>query len=130
MQAVREVGEIKRRRGLPVLDAGREAVVLDRIQTLAGPELASAARPLYRTMMAAARRLEMSGGASSVRALRLTNCRAEDFFLTTTVLAVWGVVPERMNWCASGADIACDAGIPEGLIRDLREHGIGVEEVR
>ena len=51
MEVVRGVAEYKRVNQLPVLQSGREAQVLDRVEQLAGPELGQSARVLFTTLM-------------------------------------------------------------------------------
>lgn len=56
MEVTAQVGEYKLERGLPVLDAAREAQVLERKAALAGEELRSDVTALYETIMAISRR--------------------------------------------------------------------------
>ena len=64
--AVRRIAEVKRLQGLPVYDAVREASLLYKLRSMAGSDVEGVALPVYRTMMAAARRFEaQSGGGRS-----------------------------------------------------------------
>lgn len=56
MEVTAQVGEYKLARGLPVLDAAREAQVLERKAALAGEELRPDVSALYETVMAISRR--------------------------------------------------------------------------
>ena len=56
--AVRRIAEVKRLQGLPVYDAVREASLLYKLRSMAGSDVEGVALPVYRTMMAAARRFE------------------------------------------------------------------------
>ena len=49
------IGGYKRAHGLPILSAGRERAVLDRVSAQAGPALASYAETVFRTIMACSR---------------------------------------------------------------------------
>ena len=55
MEAVVSVAEYKKAHGLPILDAAREAVVLDRVEKVAGAELGAETRRLYEAIMAVSR---------------------------------------------------------------------------
>ena len=55
METVAGLARVKRDAGLPVRDAAREAVVLDRAAALAGAELGDYARALFERMMALSR---------------------------------------------------------------------------
>ncbi len=52
MQAVRKVAEVKRKNNLPVLDAQREQLILQRLAQSVGPELRGEVSLLVRTMLA------------------------------------------------------------------------------
>lgn len=56
MAVTEQVGRHKLARGLPVLDAGREAQVLEKKAALAGPDLRDDVTALYETVMALSRR--------------------------------------------------------------------------
>ena len=56
MEVTAQVGQYKLARGLPVLDAGREAQVLEKKAALAGEELRDDVTALYETVMALSRR--------------------------------------------------------------------------
>ena len=51
MNVAASVAEYKKEHGLPVLDAARERLLLERISQMAGDELGGYARTLYHTMM-------------------------------------------------------------------------------
>lgn len=51
MKVVEDVAAYKKANNLPVLQASREAQVLDRVAALAGPELGDAARTLFVSIM-------------------------------------------------------------------------------
>lgn len=55
MRLVRDVAAYKKERGLPILDAGRESRILDRLEGKAGEELAPYARRVYETIFAVSR---------------------------------------------------------------------------
>lgn len=55
MALVEEVAEYKKKNGLPILDAGREEAILDKVGRRAGPEWAPYARRLYETVLAVSR---------------------------------------------------------------------------
>ena len=55
MEASSQVAEYKKEKGLPVLDAGRERVLLGKIADQAGEDFADYAQSMYRTILAASR---------------------------------------------------------------------------
>ena len=56
---VREIGEVKKQKGLPVLNEGREKVVLEKVRSRALSESeASALAEVYKTIMTEAKKLE------------------------------------------------------------------------
>ncbi len=55
MDLVKDVAAYKQERGLPILDAEREARILDRVSEKAGPDLAPYARRVYETLFAVSR---------------------------------------------------------------------------
>ena len=56
---VRAIGEIKKEKGLPILNEGREKAVLDKVRALAPtPEESEAFAAVYQTVMAEAKKLE------------------------------------------------------------------------
>lgn len=55
MDVSMRIAAYKREHGLPILAAGRERAVLDRVSAQAGPELAAYAETLIRTVMACSR---------------------------------------------------------------------------
>jgi chorismate mutase/prephenate dehydratase len=55
MRLVKDVAAYKKAHGLPILDAGREERILDRVSEKAGDELAPYARRVYETMFAVSR---------------------------------------------------------------------------
>ena len=57
--------EYKKKNGLPILDAGREEAILEKVGRRAGPELAPYARRVYETVLAVSREYQaqrMGGG--------------------------------------------------------------------
>lgn len=69
MEVTARVGEYKLARGLPVLDAAREAQVLEKKATLAGEDLRGDVTTLYETIMALSRRQQqrlMSGAGGGL----------------------------------------------------------------
>ncbi len=55
MRLVKDVADYKMEHGMPVLDAGREETILDRVSEKAGEELAPYARRVYETIFAVSR---------------------------------------------------------------------------
>ncbi len=55
MRLVKDVAAYKKEHGLPVLDAGREEKILDRVSEKAGESLAPYVRRVYETMFAVSR---------------------------------------------------------------------------
>lgn len=55
MEASSQVAKYKKEKGLPVLDAGRERVLLGKIADQAGEDFADYAQSMYRTILAASR---------------------------------------------------------------------------
>ena len=55
MRLVKNVADYKKEHGLPVLDAGREETILNRVSEKAGEALAPYARRVYETMFAVSR---------------------------------------------------------------------------
>ena len=51
MHVSAQVAEYKRAHGLPVLDAQREAALLERISAMAGDEMEASTRALYATIL-------------------------------------------------------------------------------
>lgn len=68
MEAAGEVAGYKKEHGLPVLDAGRERTLLNKIARQAGDELGDYAQSVYRTLLSVSRSYQNSkiGGESSV----------------------------------------------------------------
>lgn len=60
MEAVRQVAQYKQARGLPILAAGRERVLLGKVAELAGEELADYAQSVYRTILSVSRSYQSS----------------------------------------------------------------------
>lgn len=60
MEAVRQVAQYKQERGLPVLAAARERVLLGKVAELAGEELADYAQSVYRTILSVSRAYQSS----------------------------------------------------------------------
>ena len=55
MEAASQVAEYKKEKGLPVLDAGRERILLSKIADQAGEEFADYAQSMYRTILSSSR---------------------------------------------------------------------------
>ena len=55
MEAASQVAEYKKEKGLPVLDAGRERALLNKVASQAGEEFADYTQSVYRTMLSASR---------------------------------------------------------------------------
>ena len=55
MRLVLDVVAYKKEKGLPILDAGRENAILDRLTQRAGEELAPYANRMYQTLFAVSR---------------------------------------------------------------------------
>ena len=68
MEAAGEVAGYKKEHGLPVLDAGRERTLLNKIAQQAGEELGDYAQSVYRTLLSVSRSYQNSkiGGESAV----------------------------------------------------------------
>ena len=143
--AVAAVGEAKRRAGLPVYDAAREAALYARISEMAG-DLAPAALALWRVMTAAARRMEgldvrheeadrADQAAQSALPTTLTLELPDAALLTTvtTILAVHECVPAAMTWDAASRRMRVTA--PEGaawapsMLADLAAQGVRIPEM-
>lgn len=143
--AVAAVGEAKRRAGLPVYDAAREAALYARISEMAG-DLAPAALALWRVMTAAARRMEgledrheaadqADQTAQTDLAKTLTLELPDAALLTTvpTILAVHECVPAAMTWDAASRRMRVTA--PEGaawapsMLADLAAQGVRIPEM-
>lgn len=143
--AVAAVGEAKRRAGLPVYDAAREAALYARISEMAG-DLAPAALALWRVMTAAARRMEgledrheaadqADQTAQTDLAKTLTLELPDEALLTTvtTILAVHECVPAAMTWDAASRRMRVTA--PEGaawapsMLADLAAQGVRIPEM-
>ena len=100
--AVRRIAEVKRLQGLPV----------------------------YRTMMAAARRFEAQSqeageAVSGTVTLRLRS--PADFTAVTEIFAVHDYVPESLSWVNPVIVLSATKPLPASMVRDLREHGIRIE---
>ena len=78
MQCAERVAEIKRRAGIPVLNAAREQVILDRVRENAG-EYGDSAVALYSSIMAIsrARQHSMLASGGDLRVLEQTSPRAQ-----------------------------------------------------
>lgn len=143
--AVAAVGEAKRRAGLPVYDAAREAALYARISEMAG-DLAPAALALWRVMTAAARRMEgldvrheeadrADQAAQSALPTTLTLELPDAAMLTTvtTILAVHECVPAAMTW--DGAARRMTISVTEGsawepsMLADLAAQGVRIPEM-
>ena len=55
METVSKIAEYKKSNGLPILAAGREQEILDRISAIAGEDLQEYAKKLFTTLMALSR---------------------------------------------------------------------------
>ena len=144
-EAVAAIGAAKRRAGLPVYDAAREAALYARISEMAG-DLAPAALALWRVMTAAARRMEgldvrheeadrADQAAQSALPTTLTLELPDAALLTTvtTILAVHECVPAAMTWDAASRRMRVTA--PEGaawapsMLADLAAQGVRIPEM-
>lgn len=143
--AVAAVGEAKRRAGLPVYDAAREAALYARISEMAG-DLAPAALALWRVMTAAARRMEgledrheaadqadQTAQTDLAKTLTLELPDAALLTTVTTILAVHECVPAAMTWDAASRRMRVTA--PEGaawapsMLADLAAQGVRIPEM-
>lgn len=140
--AVAAVGAAKRRAGLPVYDAAREAALYARISEMAG-DLAPAALALWRVMTAAARRMEgvdagheeagLTDRAALPKTLTLELPDAALLTTVTTILAVHECVPASMTWDAASRRMTVAA--PEGaawaplMLADLAAQGVRIPEM-
>ena len=118
--AVRRIAEVKRLQGLPVYDAVREASLLYKLRSMAGSDVEGVALPVYRTMMAAARRFEAQSqeageAVSGTVTLRLRS--PADFTAVT----------EIFSWVNPVIVLSATKPLPASMVRDLREHGIRIE---
>lgn len=139
------VGEAKRRAGLPVYDAAREAALYARISEMAG-DLAPAALALWRVMTAAARRMEgledrheaadqadQTAQTDLAKTLTLELPDAALLTTVTTILAVHECVPAAMTWDAASRRMRVTA--PEGaawapsMLADLAAQGVRIPEM-
>lgn len=130
LSAVKRIAEVKRLQGLPVYDAVREASLLYKLRSMAGSDVEGVALPVYRTMMAAARRFEAQNqeageALSGTVTLRLRG--PADFTVVTEIFAVHDFVPESLSWVNPVIVISAAKPLPASMVRDLREHGIGIE---
>lgn len=143
--AVAAVGEAKRRAGLPVYDAAREAALYARISEMAG-DLAPAALALWRVMTAAARRMEgledrheaadqadQTAQTDLAKTLTLELPDAALLTTVTTILAVHECIPAAMTWDAASRRMRVTA--PEGaawapsMLADLAAQGVRIPEM-
>lgn len=143
--AVAAVGEAKRRAGLPVYDAAREAALYARISEMAG-DLAPAALALWRVMTAAARRMEgledrheaadqadQTAQTDLPKTLTLELPDAALLTTVTTILAVHECVPAAMTW--DGAARRMTISVTEGsawapsMLSDLTAQGVRIPEM-
>lgn len=136
------VGEAKRRAGLPVYDAAREAALYARISEMAG-DLAPAALALWRVMTAAARRMEgledrheaadQTAQTDLPKTLTLELPDAALLTTVTTILAVHECVPAAMTW--DGAARRMTISVTEGsawapsMLADLAAQGVRIPEM-
>lgn len=131
LAAVKRIAEVKRLQGLPVYDAVREASLLYKLRTMAGADAEGVALPVYRTMMAAARRIEAQHqdadeALSGTVTLRLRG--PADFTAVTEIFAVHDFVPESLSWVNPVIVLSAAKPLPASMVRDLREHGIVIEK--
>lgn len=144
-EAVAAIGAAKRRAGLPVYDAAREAALYARISEMAG-DLAPAALALWRVMTAAARRMEgledrheaadqadQTAQTDLPKTLTLELPDAALLTTVTTILAVHECVPAAMTWDVASRRMRVTA--PEGaawapsMLADLAAQGVRIPEM-
>ena len=125
--AVRRIAEVKRLQGLPVYDAVREASLLYKLRSMAGSDVEGVALPVYRTMMAAARRFEAQSQEAGEGTVTLRLRSPADFTAVTEIFAVHDYVPESLSWVNPVIVLSATKPLPASMVRDLREHGIRIE---
>ena len=126
--AVRRIAEVKRLQGLPVYDAVREASLLYKLRSMAGSDVEGVALPVYRTMMAAARRFEAQSQEAVFHPEHLdAHSSPADFTAVTEIFAVHDYVPESLSWVNPVIVLSATKPLPASMVRDLREHGIRIE---
>lgn len=108
----------------------REASLLYKLRSMAGSDVEGVALPVYRTMMAAARRFEAQSqeageAVSGTVTLRLRS--PADFTAVTEIFAVHDYVPESLSWVNPVIVLSATKPLPASMVRDLREHGIRIE---
>ena len=130
LQAVKRVAQVKRLQGLPVYDAVREASLLYKLSGLTSRDTAEVTLPVYRTLMAAARRFEetkVEADEALSGHLTLTLTDTSQFTEVMAIFSVHDYVPERMTWEAPVIVLEALKSLPASVVRDLREHGIEIE---
>ncbi len=130
LQAVKRVAQVKRLQGLPVYDAVREASLLYKLRSITTGETTEVTLPVYRTLMAAARRFEETESKAEEALsghLTLTLTEVSQFTEVMAIFTVHNYVPERMTWEAPVIVLEALKPLPASLVRDLREHGIQIE---
>ena len=130
LKAVERVAEVKRLQGLPVYDPVREASLLYKLESLSSGQTAEVTLPVYRTLMAAARRFEKTGTDTATALsgeLTLTLLNARQFTEVMAIFAVHNVVPERLSWVPPVMMLSAETPLPASLVRDLTEHGVRIE---
>ncbi|OUQ78924.1 bifunctional chorismate mutase/prephenate dehydratase [Flavonifractor sp. An100] len=104
MEAAGEVAGYKKEHGLPVLDAGRERTLLNKIAQQAGEELGDYAQSVYRTLLSVSRSYQNSkiGGESKVyRGIRAALETTPQLFPQRPTVACQGIE-------GAYSQIACD----------------------
>lgn len=130
LQAVKRVAQVKRLQGLPVYDAVREASLLYKLSGLTSRDTAEVTLPVYRTLMAAARRFEetkVEADEAFSGHLTLTLTETSQFTEVMAIFSVHDYVPERMTWEAPVIVLEALKPLPASVVRDLLEHGIEIE---
>ena len=125
--AVRRIAEVKRLQGLPVYDAVREASLLYKLRSMAGSDVEGVALPVYRTMMAAARRFEAQSQEAGEAVSGTVTLRLRSPAAVTEIFAVHDYVPESLSWVNPVIVLSATKPLPASMVRDLREHGIRIE---
>ncbi len=104
------VAEYKKQRGLPVLDAGREKQLLEKIEKLAGDELGGYAHVLYNTLLSVsrARQHKMLGG-----------CGEEAKKLSAAIEKTKDMpFPEKATVCVQGTSGAFSEAAARKIVKD------------
>ena len=104
MEAAGQVAAYKKEHGLPVLDAGRERTLLNKVSQQAGEELADYAQSVYRTLLSASRSYQNAkiGGESTVyQGIRAALSSTPNLFPQRPTVACQGIE-------GAYSQIACD----------------------